>query len=120
MRSFIYSFKYAGSGILKVFLNERNFRIELLVFILSATMGFIFKISHIEWFFMLLFSCIVLSLEMLNTAVELFMDLNINRYNILVERIKDITAGGVLISSIFALITGLIIFIPHFFKLFKQ
>lgn len=118
MKSLLYSFKYAGSGILRVFLSERNFRIEILVFLLSITMGFVFDITYIEWFFILLFSCIVLSLEMLNTTVELFIDLNIDRYDFLVARIKDIAAGAVLISSIFALIAGLIIFVPHFLKLF--
>ena len=81
-------------------------------------MGFIFGINIIEWLFILMFSCIVLSLEILNTAIELFIDLNIDRYDVLIAHVKDILAGAVLVSSIFALIAGLIIFIPHFIKLF--
>ena len=118
MRSIFYSFKFAVNGILKIFLSERNFRIELLVFVLTVTMSFIFNIDYIEWFFILVFSCIVLSLEMLNTAVDSLIDLNIDRYDVLIARIKDITAGVALISSLFALIVGLIIFMPHFFELF--
>lgn len=118
MRLFLHSFKYAGNGILKVIIKERNFRIELSVFVLSVIMGFVFKINIVEWFIILIFSCIVLLLEMLNTAIESFMDLKIGRYDVRVSHVKDIMAGIVLISSIFALIVGLIIFTPHFIKLF--
>jgi len=119
MKSFLNSFKYAGNGILKVIRKERSFRIELSVFVLTVIMGFVFKINIFEWFTMLIFSCIVLLLEMLNTAIESFIDLKIDSYDVHVSHVKDIMAGAVLISSIFALIAGLIIFIPHFIKLFR-
>jgi diacylglycerol kinase len=87
--------------------------------ILAIIAGFLLKISPIEWVFIILIICIVLCLEMLNTSFELIIDLVTEEYKVLAEHIKDIAAGAVLIASIAAFITGLIIFIPHFMTLFS-
>ena len=112
------SFQYSARGIVRVALTQRSFRIQLLIFVLTVIAGFIFHISNTEWLFIILISGMVLSLEMINTALESIIDLMIEEYRIHVRHIKDITAGAVLVSSLVALIGGLIIFIPHFLALF--
>ena len=113
-----YSFQYAVKGVARVILTERSFRIQLLLCVLTVIAGFIFHISSTEWLFIILISCLVLSLEMINTAFELIIDLVTEEYKIVAKHIKDIAAGAVLIASLIALIGGLIIFIPHFLALF--
>lgn len=118
-KSLLYSFKYAGKGIRRVFCTEKSFRIQLILGILAIIMGLLFHISLIEWLFIILIICIVLSLEMVNTAFELIIDLVTERYKKIAEHIKDIAAGAVLFASIVALVVGLIIFIPYFIALVK-
>ncbi|MDD3628399.1 MAG: diacylglycerol kinase family protein [Actinomycetota bacterium] len=118
-RSMCLSFRYAATGILKVIRTERSFRIQLVLGILAIVAGFLLKISVIEWIFIILIICIVLSLEMLNTSFELIIDMVTEEYKIIAEHIKDIAAGAVLVASITALIVGLIIFIPHIIMLFN-
>src|SRR4030043_910237 len=112
------SFECSAKGVARVTITQRSFRIQLLIFALVIIAGFIFHISNTEWLFIILVSGMVLSLEMINTALEYIIDLVIEEYKVHVKHIKDITAGAVLISSLIALIGGLIIFIPHFLVLF--
>jgi undecaprenol kinase len=112
------SFECSAKGVARVALTQRSFRIQLLIFALVIIAGFIFHISNTEWLFVILISGMVLSLEMINTALEYIIDLVTEEYRVHVKHIKDITAGAVLISSLIALIGGLIIFIPYLLALF--
>lgn len=118
-RSLCYSFKFAIRGIARVLRTEKSFRIQLLLGTLTVIVGFLFRISPTEWLFVILMICIILCLEMINTAFELMIDLVTEKYKIIVEHIKDIAAGAVLIASFAALIIGLVIFIPHFVAVFQ-
>jgi diacylglycerol kinase len=53
--------------------------------------------------------------EVFNTAIEKLVDLLSPQYNPKAGLIKDIAAGGVLVASIFAVITGLILFLGKIF-----
>ena len=54
-----------------------------------------------------------LVLELLNGAVERLVDLFKPRMHAYAEQIKDMMAGAVLVSSIGALIVGILVFWPH-------
>ena len=57
----------------------------------------------------------VLSLEIVNTAIEACIDLVSPERQPLAKLAKDAAAGAVLISAIFAAIIGLLIFVPKVF-----
>jgi undecaprenol kinase len=117
-RSLSNSFKHAGMGILQVFRSERSFRLQLAVFAITIIAGFVFRISGMEWVFILAAGGVVLVCEMINTAIEYVTDLVTEEYRVLAKHIKNISAGAVLVSSIIAVIIGLIIFIPYFIDYF--
>lgn len=52
--------------------------------------------------------------ELFNTSIEKLADKVTMEYNDTIKLVKDISAAAVLIASVAALITGLIIFIPKF------
>ena len=54
----------------------------------------------------------VISLEMVNTAIENVVDLVTLEKNPKAKIAKDVAAGAVLVSAISAAIIGLIIFVP--------
>ena len=60
----------------------------------------------------------VISAELVNTAVEAAVDLNTNYYHPLAKVAKNTAAGAVLVISGFALIVGLIVFLPKIWHLF--
>lgn len=117
-RSLSYSFKYAGRGILKVFRSERSFRLQLVIFAMTVAAGLAFQITAIEWIFVMLVSSMVLVSEMINTILEYVVDLITEEYRIKAKYIKNIAAGAVLVSSLLAIVIGLIVFIPYFIEIF--
>jgi diacylglycerol kinase (ATP) len=80
--------------------------------------GFVLHISQIEWFICLILFGLVMSLEMVNTAIEATVDLVTQERKPLAKKAKDVAAGAVLISAIMAAIIGCIIFIPKLIMFF--
>ncbi len=109
---FVRSFLYALQGVRQVFATEANMRIHLIFTVLVIICGFIFKISVTEWLFCILSFGLVISMEMINTAIEKYVDFVTPEYHVDAGKAKDIAAGAVLISAFFAAIVGLIIFVP--------
>lgn len=111
------SFRHAFDGILTG-LGERNMKIHCLMAVLVVAFGFILRISVTEWCICLVLFGLIMALELVNTAIEAVVDLVTQEYRPLAKAAKDTAAGAVLIASIMAAITGLIIFIPRLLAFF--
>ena len=109
------SFKYAFEGIKEAWKTEQNLKIHFIIMLLVIIAGFIFKISLIEWMVCLVLFAIVISLELINTAIETTVDIAMPDINEKAKYAKDIAAGAVLFSAIISVIIGLIIFLPKIF-----
>jgi diacylglycerol kinase len=64
----------------------------------------------LEWIVIIILIAIVLAAECFNCAIEASIDLFINHYDERARFAKDVAAGAVLILSLAALVSGLIIF----------
>lgn len=106
------SFGYAFSGIFACLKKERNIKIHLFMAVMVTLFGFLLKISVTEWCICLVLFGLIISLEMVNTAVEAVVDLVTRERRPLARYAKDTAAGAVLAASIFAAIVGIIIFAP--------
>jgi len=106
------SFGYAFEGIFVTIRDERNIKIHLVMMTLVIICGFIFGLSVTEWLICLVLFALVISLEILNTAIEAVVDLASPGRHPLAKKAKDCAAGAVLVSAIFAAIIGLMIFVP--------
>lgn len=115
---FIESMGHAIDGISYTTNHERNFRIEIFFAFAVTIASFIFKVSLIEWAILVLVIGMVLALEMINTSIERCVDLVTKDYKELAKIAKDVSAGAVLIMSIFSIIIGIIIFLPKIIQIF--
>ena len=106
------SFGYAFEGIFAVVKKERNMKIHCCMMFLVILAGFFFKISAVEWCICFVLFGLIMSLELVNTAVESVVDMVTRERMPLAKLAKDAAAGAVLIASIMAAAAGLIIFIP--------
>jgi len=106
------SIKYALCGIKYVFESQRNIRVQLIIMIITYITGYFFNISSTEWLILILISSMVLTLEIINTALEEVVNLVTEEYRKTAKHAKDTAAGAVLTASFFAIVVGLIIFIP--------
>ena len=111
-KKLINSFKYALSGIKSAFKTEQNMKIHLLIMEIVILMALILNISFNEWLIVLICFMVVISSELFNTALEKCVDLASPNKNEIAKLAKDISAGAVLITAIFAAIIGIIIFLP--------
>lgn len=102
--------KNATNGIMLAAKGEksihREFGITIVVLILAA----IFKISKIELILVILAIALVIVTEMINTAIELCIDIYTDKFNIYAKKAKDIAAGAVVISIVFAGFIGTFVF----------
>ncbi len=118
MKKFLKSVQCAFKGILVALKEERNMKIHAGFVILVSLAGLLLKISLVEWLWCLFCFALVISMELMNTAVENFVDFVEPKYNEKVGKVKDIAAGAVLINALFSIIIGLIIFLPKIILLF--
>ena len=103
----------AWQGICYVFKHEQNFRLQIYTAVLVLFAVWYFALTRAEMVVIFLLIFLVLILELLNSAVEKMADVLKPRLSLQIHSIKDIMAGMVLISSLGAMIVGIIIFYPH-------
>lgn len=110
------SFKYAVRGILHATANEANFRVQLAIVLVSVVAGFYYEIQPIEWIALVVVCGMLLSAELINTAIEEFIDHLVHEHHDGARVIKDLSAGYVLTTAICALAVFLLVFVPKIFQ----
>ena len=112
-RDLVSSLEFALTGIFTAIKEERNMQKHALSALLVVIAGFVFQVSAVEWLVLLLSVFLVVSFEIINSAIENVVDLASDyHFSMLAKNAKDMAAGAVLVISGFAVITGLIIFVP--------
>jgi len=110
------SFRYAFNGLRILIKEEHNARIHLFVACCVLIAGVVLKISATEWIAVIFCIGLVIALELINSAIENIADFITGEKNETIKKIKDLSAGAVLIAAIASAIIGLIIFLPKIFK----
>ncbi len=109
--------KYALNGILEALKTQWNMKIHLVAALIVIGMGFYFEISKIEWLIIVLCIGIVFIAEIANTAIEYLVDFVSPDIHPIAGKIKDLSAGAVLVAAITSFIAGLLIFGPELLAL---
>lgn len=115
LKRLIKSFLYAFKGLYRTFVEEQNLRIQALAGIAVIILGCVLKITKIEWCVILIAIGLVILTEIINSAIERVTDVLKPRINTYAKEIKDVMAAAVMISSLLAVIVGVIIFFPYLF-----
>jgi len=108
-------FRYAFNGIKILIKEEHNARIHLFVACCVLIAGALLKISTREWIAVIFCIGGVIALELINSAIENMADFLTKEKNESIKKIKDLSAGAVLVAAIASAIIGLIIFLPKIF-----
>jgi diacylglycerol kinase len=111
------SFVHAGRGFFILCLTQWNFRIHLVAGAGAACLGCYFRISAIEWLFLIAAIASVLCAEALNTALERTVDLLAQERQPVARDAKDLAAASVLIASLCSFIVGVVLFGPRLLRL---
>ncbi len=107
------SFKYAWAGISYSFQTQRNFRIHLSVCAFAIGLSIFLHLQAVEIAIIAITSGLVLTLELLNTAIESLVDLTVKQtYHDLAKVAKDCAAGAVLVSALVSLLVAATLLLP--------
>lgn len=111
-------FLYALNGLKEVFKSEHNFRFHVLAAILVVILGILFDFALWEWLVTIIVIGLVMTAEILNTAIEEIVDFVKPEIHPAAKKIKDIAAAGVFIAALTALVVGLCLFLPKLYLFF--
>ncbi|MBQ4100501.1 MAG: diacylglycerol kinase family protein [Oscillospiraceae bacterium] len=125
VKSLANSFKYAFAGLWFAIKNERNMRIHIVATIYVLLFSRFYNLTKTEYALLFLTIALVILCEMLNTAVELTVNIKTSEQNYYAGKAKDVSAGAVLVSAIFAVCIGFALFfdlniIKEIFNYFKH
>lgn len=110
LQKFIGSFNAAVEGFIYVLKTERNMRTHFLAALFFLLLGIYLRFSAIEIMILAVTITLVLVAEMMNTAIELIVDMIQKEFHPVARIIKDVSSGAVLLTAINATIVGYILF----------
>lgn len=100
-------------GLFYTLRTQNNFKIQAIAAVVVLNLGIFFQITKTEWLILVLTVGLVLTAEIINTSLESTVDLTVSNLNPIAKIVKDTAAAAVLLASFFAVVIGLMIFLPY-------
>jgi diacylglycerol kinase (ATP) len=120
LRKWIKSTNFAIEGILHGAKTQRHLRYHFFSAAFVLFLSYLLGVTRIEFVVISLSVMLVITAEMLNSAVEVVVDILSPEYSESARVAKDIAAGAVLISAFGAAVLGYIILFPYLKTLFTD
>ena len=116
LKTRLQSIQYALEGIKQVLITQQNARIHAVFTLAVILLGFLLGINRLEWITLLLTVGLVWAAELVNTAVELMVDIVSPEQRPVAKICKDVSAGGVLVTAFISILVGGLIFGPPIWR----
>ncbi|MCF1684388.1 diacylglycerol kinase family protein [Tetragenococcus halophilus] len=117
-KNLLNSIEFAISGIKTVYKDERNMRIHMFCAVLVIILGLLLDLDRFEWLWIGLCIFLMLIMEIINTVFENVVNMVTNHhFHPLGKKIKDVAAAAVLITAIFSVFVGALIFLPKIYQI---
>ncbi len=120
LRKWIESTNHAIEGILYAAKTQRHMRYHLYAAMMVLVVSFVLGVSWTEFVVLVTLAIVVISVEMLNTAIEIITDILFKEYDQRAKVIKDTAAGAVLITALGAAIIGYVILFDPVRRFFSE
>jgi len=108
----IEAFGHAFSGLFFALRTQRNMPIHLVIAAGVIGLGVWLGLSTTQWAVLALTIGSVLAAELLNSSLEVVVDMVSPDYHPLAKRAKDVAAGAVLLAAMVSVLVGLLILGP--------
>jgi diacylglycerol kinase len=116
-RKLIKSFRHARAGAAHAFRTQRNLWIHFVVGIAVLLVAGFLKITLLEFSILTIVIFLVISLELVNTAIEELVNILSPGHQLQAKLAKDVAAAAVLLGALGAVMVGGIIFIPKILRI---
>lgn len=117
LKRFFKSFTYSIDGLKYAYKYEQSMMIHVLATICVIIANILFKVTGTEWLITLICIGLVLSAELINTAIEATIDLITMEIHPLAKIAKDCSSAATFVLAMIALIIGLVIYIPYILEM---
>lgn len=117
---FIDSVNCAIEGIIYTARTQKHMRNHFISALLLLLAVLFLRVSALEFTLLTISVCFVLFAELMNTAVEVVVDLVSPDYHPLAKTAKDVAAGSVLVAAIGAGVMGYLILSKYIFPVYKE
>lgn len=113
--SWIKKFGYAFKGLFVALKEEKTLVVDFIIAAIVITIASILheKIQIIDWIILVMIICFVISMELINTAVENLVDIVSFTYSYNAKKIKDISAAATLVLSFMSVVVAVLIIISR-------
>ena len=110
---FFKSFIFSIEGLKYAYKYEQSMMIHVIATILVIGANFFFQVTGVEWLITLLAIGMVLSAELINTAIEAVVDLVTLEIHPLAKIAKDCGSAATFVLAVMAAVIGCVIYIPY-------
>ena len=110
---FFKSFKYSIEGLKYAYKYEQSMLIHVIATICVLLANIFFQVSGIEWLITLLAIGMVLSAELINSAIEAVVDLVTLEEHPLAKIAKDCSSAATFILACMAALIGIVVYVPY-------
>lgn len=106
------SFAVAFAGIGRALKSELHMKVHLVFAVAALAACWLLRVEAWGWCVVIVCIGMVISAEVLNTAIEALCDKVSPEYDPLIKVAKDAAAGAVLVLAITSVIAGLVVYVP--------
>ena len=105
-RKFLNAFR----GLMVMIKEEKSLWVHFLTTVIVIIMGILSNLDLSSWIAIVFSIALVISFEIMNTAIEYLVDIVSFEFNVKAKKIKDVAATATLIVTIAAMIIGVLVF----------
>lgn len=113
LNRFFKSFTYSIDGLKYAYKYEQSMMIHVIATILVVAANIFFQVTGIEWLITIIAIGMVLSAELINTAIEAVVDLVTLEIHPLAKIAKDCGSAATFVLAMMAAVIGCVIYIPY-------
>lgn len=113
LNRFLKSFTYSIDGLKYAYKYEQSMMIHVIATILVIAANIFFQVTGMEWLITIIAIGMVLSAELINTAIEAVVDLVTLEIHPLAKIAKDCGSAATFVLAMMAAVIGCVIYIPY-------
>lgn len=117
---FIDSVNCAIEGIIYTARTQKHMRRHFIAALVLLLTVLLLRVPPLEFTLLVISVCFVLCAELLNTAIEVIVDMVSPEFHPLAKTAKDVAAGGVLVAAIGAAVMGYLILFQYILPIYKE
>ena len=117
---FVRSFTFSIAGLKYAYKYEQSMLIHVIATILVITANILLKVQALEWLVTIIAIGMVLSAELINTAIEAIVDMVTLEFHPLAKIAKDCGSAATFVLAVMAVAIGCVVYIPYITELLKN